>query len=254
MREWAFKMRGGLWTLLFVVILFALEPASCARVCACLAFVVLGQAWRCFAAGYIGLYRGESVKAQRLAVGGPYALMRNPLYFGNFLIGFGWSIMAGVKGILIFAVCFYILYVLVIIPHEESFLRTKFGQEYEDYCARVKRFWPALKSGGVSEDNCGEINRDGVNSSVSAGISDIASKSDSVCENNSSCVNNSTPAGLENSASNPDYLSEDNCNNNNTSHINKTFDAKIIIKSEIHTIISTIIGTLIIIAVSVCYT
>ena len=185
MREWAFKMRGGLWTLLFVVILFALEPASYPRVCACLAFVVLGQAWRCFAAGYIGLYRGESVKAQKLATYGPYALMRNPLYFGNFLIGFGWSIMAGVKGMIIFAVCFYVLYVLVIIPHEESFLRSKFGGEYEDYCKRVKRFWPARL---------------------------------------------------------------------NTDSLRGNFDAKIIMKSEIHTIISTIIGTLIIITVSVCYT
>ena len=143
MRSWVFKMRGGLWTLLFVAILFMLEPATLPRVCACLALVGLGQVWRCWAVGFIGLYRGENVKAQKLATRGAYALMRNPLYFGNFVIGLGWSVLAGLKGVIIFAVCFILLYVLVIIPHEEEFLHSKFGAEYEEYCRRVKRFWPA---------------------------------------------------------------------------------------------------------------
>ena len=181
MREWVFKMRGGLWTLLFVVILFMLEPATPKRICACLALVVLGQAWRCWAVGYIGLYRGENVKANALATHGPYALMRNPLYFGNFVIGFGWSIMAGLTGAVIFTVCFYLLYVLAIIPHEEKFLISKFGSEYQDYCVRVKRFWPS------------QLN-----------IQDLRGK----------------------------------------------FDSGVVMRSEIHTIISTVIGTVIVIAVT----
>ena len=185
MREWAFKMRGGLWTLLFAVILFMLEPATPARICACILLAVLGQSWRCWTVGYIGLYRGENVKAEHLATHGAYSLMRNPLYFGNFVIGLGWSIMAGLKGALIFTVCFWVLYVLVIIPHEESFLLSKFGSEYQDYCRRVKRFWPSALN-----------------------IQDLHGK----------------------------------------------FDSGVIMRSEIHTIISTIMGTIIILAVSLCYT
>lgn len=185
MRSWVFKMRGGLWTLLFVAILFMLEPATWPRLCACLCLVGLGQAWRCWAVGFIGLYRGENVKAQRLATHGAYALMRNPLYFGNFVIGFGWSILAGLKGAIIFTICFYLLYVVVIIPHEEAFLRTKFGAEYEDYCRRVKRFWPAQLD-----------------------VKDLRGG----------------------------------------------FDVSVVKRSEIHTIISTLIGTAIIITVSLCYT
>ena len=185
MREWVFKMRGGLWTLLFVAILFMLEPATTGRICACLLLVGLGQAWRCWSAGFIGLYRGENVKAQRLATHGPYSLMRNPLYFGNFVIGLGWSVLAGLRGIVIFTVSFYLLYVLVIIPHEEAFLRSKFGADYEDYCSRVKRFWP----------------------------SHFEAK-----------------------------------------NLRGGFDPTILMRSEIHTIISTLIGTAIIIAVSLCYT
>ena len=185
MREWVFRMRGGLWTLLFAVILFMVGAATPEKVCWCVVLVGLGQAWRCWAVGYIGLYRGENVKANSLATHGPYALMRNPLYFGNFVIGFGWSIMAGLRGALIFTLCFCLLYVAVIIPHEEAFLLSKFGTDYEDYCRKVKRFWPS-----------------------SLKLSDLSGK----------------------------------------------FDSSVVMRSEIHTIISTIIGTAIIMAVSLCYT
>lgn len=184
MRELVFKLRGGIWTLLFVMILFMVRRPSSEQVIACLVLAALGQVWRCWAAGCIGLYRGENVKARALATCGPYALMRNPLYFGNFVIGLGWSILAGVGGVMIFTVSFVALYVIGIIPHEEAFLREKFGHDYEEYCVRVRRFWPA--------------------------VIDVKSMS----------------AG---------------------------FDAKIIMRSEIHTIISTLIGTAIILAISLCY-
>ena len=184
--EFIFKMRGGLWTLLFVLILISAygTKTSSAQIYISLVIIIAGQIWRCWAAGFIGLYRGENVKALKLAQTGPYALMRNPLYFGNFLIGLGWSIIAGFHAVIIFLASFYLLYILVIIPHEENFLRGKFGDEYINYCERVKRFWP-----------------------VSLKISDLIGN----------------------------------------------FDSKILLRSEIHTIITTLIGTLIIIVVT-CYT
>ena len=81
MREWVFKMRGGLWTLLFLIILFTAKKTSLAQILVALFFIIAGQLWRCWAVGFIGLYRGENVKALKLATKGPYALMRNPLYF-----------------------------------------------------------------------------------------------------------------------------------------------------------------------------
>ena len=184
MREWVFKMRGGIWTLLFIAILFMVRASDFETIALSLFVVLLGQLWRCWSAGTIGLYRGENVKALKLASKGPYALMRNPLYFGNFVIGLGWSIIAGKIAVVVFAVSFYILYVVFIIPHEENFLRSKFGSEYEKYCERVKRFYPSKIQ-----------------------IRDIFSP----------------------------------------------VDWEIVKRSEIHTIISTIIGTAIIIAVSLCY-
>ena len=185
MREFVFRMRGGIWTLLFLAILFMVRESSWKIISVSLVIIAMGQIWRCWSAGTIGLYRGENVKALRLATKGPYSLMRNPLYFGNFVIGLGWSLIAGKFAVMIFVISFVILYVLVIIPHEEKFLRDKFGREYEEYCKRVKMFWP-----------------------LKIDISAITA-----------------PVNWE-----------------------------IVRKSEIHTIISTVIGTAIIIAVSLCYT
>lgn len=142
MREWFFKMRGGLWTLLFVLMLAISSAPSISQIIYGLVLIIAGQLWRLWSAGVIGLYRGENVKALKLSITGPYALMRNPLYFGNFMIGFGWAVIAGLKAVIVFVISFIVIYVWAIIPHEEEFLRNKFGSEYESYCEKVKRFWP----------------------------------------------------------------------------------------------------------------
>ena len=182
MRNWVFKMRGGLWTLLFVIMLFMASHADMTRITWGLILILAGQLWRIWSAGIIGLYRGENVKALKLAHEGPYALMRNPLYFGNFMIGLGWAVIAGLNAVIVFVIAFMLLYVLIIIPHEEEFLRSKFGSEYESYCERVKMFW-----------------------AIKINLKDI-------------CVRP---------------------------------DMNVIMRSEIHTVISTILGTCIILAVSV---
>lgn len=141
LRSWAFKYRGGVWTALFAVILAVARPLR-GRVAAGVLLVALGQLTRFWGAGCIVRYRGEEVGAERLATWGPYALVRNPLYVGNGLIGLGWGWISGNLATVIFLVTFWVLYGLLIVPHEEAFLRGRFGAEYEDYCARVGRFFP----------------------------------------------------------------------------------------------------------------
>lgn len=141
MRAWVFKMRGGLWTLLFVLILLLARPTPRSFALG-LPLVVLGQLWRFWAAGSIGRYRGEKVGAERLTTWGPYALMRNPLYFGNGLIGLGWGLMAGPWAAGVFVAGFVVLYGLLIIPYEESFLLGRFGEAYRDYQRTTGMFFP----------------------------------------------------------------------------------------------------------------
>jgi len=141
--DWVFKLRGGIWTILFLII-FLLAKPTWESFSFGLIFVITGQLFRFWAAGCIGKYRGEVVGANKLVKTGAYALLRNPLYFANGIIGVGWSIIAGWKALLFFVIAFLIVYVLIIIPREESFLRGKFGVEYVDYCRKTGMFYPKV--------------------------------------------------------------------------------------------------------------
>ena len=136
-----FKLRGGIWTILFLVI-YILATPTWKSFFSGISFVILGQLLRFWAVGCIGKYRGETVKAEKLATTGAYALARNPLYFANGLLGIGWGIIAGWYALLFFIIAFFIVYVFIIIPREEAFLREKFGVEYIDYCRKTGVFYP----------------------------------------------------------------------------------------------------------------
>lgn len=137
----AFRLRGGVWTVLFAVILFVSSPSPL-RVFLGLFPVVIGQALRFWGVGCIVLYRGEKVKADRLVTWGPYSFARNPLYVANGLIGLGWGIMSGFWAVVFFILTFIVLYGFLIVPWEERFLRKKFGKSYLSYCRSVGPFFP----------------------------------------------------------------------------------------------------------------
>ena len=100
-----------------------------------LAFVgILIRAW---ATGHIR-------KNDELTISGPYALTRNPLYFGSFVIGLGFSIAGGnliIPGV--FLACFAAIYAPVM-QREMDYLAKKFPQEYAHYQADVPLFFPRL--------------------------------------------------------------------------------------------------------------
>jgi protein-S-isoprenylcysteine O-methyltransferase Ste14 len=79
-------------------------------------------------------------RAVTLVVRGPYRMTRNPMYVGAALIYLG---IASVRGalwpVLLLPVALAILNYLVI-PQEETLLRDTFGEAYEQYCARVRRW------------------------------------------------------------------------------------------------------------------
>lgn len=98
-------------------------------------FVLAGAAWRTWSSGYVQ-------KNRELSMDGPYAYVRHPLYVGNFLLGFGFSVMANRWFlILAFVVLFYVLYVSVI-DEEEKTLKSRFGDSYLEYSRNVPAFVP----------------------------------------------------------------------------------------------------------------
>lgn len=151
-----FRFRGLFWTLFFLGFLFFARPTVFTLACGSV-FVIFGQLWRIWAAGCIGHYRGEQVGAEKLTTWGPYALSRNPLYFGNFFMGLGWAMMGrNVLLVLLLVGGFALLYV-PIIKHEEAFLAAKFGEDYEHYRKQVPSFFPDLK--GLPDVHSGPYDR-----------------------------------------------------------------------------------------------
>jgi protein-S-isoprenylcysteine O-methyltransferase Ste14 len=135
-----FKYRGLLWGIFALAILFFPVGASPLRLAASVPLLAGGQSLRFWAAGVIPKYRTLVVDAPVLVTHGPYALIRNPLYAGNALLGCGWSLMAGRAWLLAFIAAFFVIYSVIIIPWEEGFLLRKFGDSYTTY----KRTTPSL--------------------------------------------------------------------------------------------------------------
>ncbi len=90
-----------------------------------------------------GWAAGHLAKNTRLAMSGPYAHVRNPLYVGTALVAAGLAI-ASCQWLLgaLFAAAFALVY-LPAIELEEQHLRTLFP-EYADYAARVPMLVPNL--------------------------------------------------------------------------------------------------------------
>ena len=98
---------------------------------------VIGVIIRAWASGHIR-------KAQELAVSGPYAYTRNPLYVGSLIMGIGFSIASGVWWL---AVLFSLLFLGIYLPVmrvEAEDIRRIFGPEYEEYEQNVPMFVPRL--------------------------------------------------------------------------------------------------------------
>lgn len=78
--------------------------------------------------------------ASRLVDVGPYRITRNPMYTGMSLIYLGSMLVLNmVWALLIFPLVTWLLYRYVI-SKEERYLEAAFGEEYRDYCRRVRRW------------------------------------------------------------------------------------------------------------------
>jgi protein-S-isoprenylcysteine O-methyltransferase Ste14 len=109
----------------------------------------LQRFWAGGAVAFLGiLIRGWATghirKNDELAVTGPYAYTRNPLYFGTFLIGLGFCLAGSSTYIwILFLTGFAMLYGSVM-QQEMDYLKTKFADEYARYQAAVPLFFPSL--------------------------------------------------------------------------------------------------------------
>lgn len=76
---------------------------------------------------------------------GLYSLVRHPLYVGNFFMWLGVAMLTANTWFIIAFVLFYAFYYERIMYAEESFLRTKFGNQYLNWAKDVPAFIPTFK-------------------------------------------------------------------------------------------------------------
>ena len=143
-----FRYRNGLFPLFYALLFFKSSPVfPDYRVALLIGLLVAlsGQVLRAVTIGLDYIQRGgrhRKVYADKLVQGGVFAHCRNPLYVGNFLILLGVGLAANSALFLSVAIPFFIFAYWAIISAEENYLRNKFGEEFENYCARVNRLVP----------------------------------------------------------------------------------------------------------------
>lgn len=97
----------------------------------------LGVAIRAWASGHIK-------KASELAVSGPYAYTRNPLYLGSLILGLGFTIAAGVWWLALLFIALFLGIYLPVMRVEVEDIRRIFGTSFDEYERNVPMFLPRL--------------------------------------------------------------------------------------------------------------
>jgi protein-S-isoprenylcysteine O-methyltransferase Ste14 len=79
---------------------------------------------------------------RRLVVRGPYRFVRNPMYIGASAALLGAALYYESLPLVGYVAVFLLATYLFVRVYEEPVLRRTFGDEYEEYCRRVGRWWP----------------------------------------------------------------------------------------------------------------
>jgi protein-S-isoprenylcysteine O-methyltransferase Ste14 len=116
-----------------------------------LVITISGQAIRGATIGLAYIIRGgkdKKVYAEELVTTGIFNHCRNPLYVGNILMLLGVGILSNsLIYVGVIMPVFLFIYQAIVLA-EENFLRNKFGDSFDEYCARVNRWIPSISGIG----------------------------------------------------------------------------------------------------------
>ncbi len=80
------------------------------------------------------------VPTSKLITTGPFSISRNPLYLGGVCVLSGLALVANLPWVLVLLAPAVVACHFVLITPEERYLAAKFGGEYQDYAASVRRW------------------------------------------------------------------------------------------------------------------
>jgi protein-S-isoprenylcysteine O-methyltransferase Ste14 len=105
----------------------------------------LGLLLRGYAAGHLR-------KHKQLAISGPYAFTRNPLYLGSVLLAAGFSVASHSWISTLLLAAYLAIFYPVVIRREQAELKTLYGVAFVEYASRVPAFWPRLSPAMASTE------------------------------------------------------------------------------------------------------
>lgn len=122
----------------FAAVYIWLARPSRASIAVGAAVALAGLSVRALASGHVQ-------KNEVLAISGPYAYTRNPLYLGSIVLACGFLIAARNWWLALIAATLLFVVYIPVIRSEEAFLRSRFP-EYENYAEAVPRLFPRFRS------------------------------------------------------------------------------------------------------------
>ena len=109
------------------------------------ALALAGESLQLWATGHLR-------KNVQVIESGPYAWLRNPMYVGRFFVGLGLALLTWRWFVVVPYAIVYWLYAQARVVGEEIHLAGIFGEEYAQYCRRVRRWLPRPPRGRRSEE------------------------------------------------------------------------------------------------------
>ena len=106
---------------------------------------ILGLMLRGYAAGHLR-------KHKQLAISGPYAFTRNPLYLGSVLLAAGFSVASDSWISTMLLAAYLTIFYPVVIRREQAELKTLYGSAFVEYASQVPAFWPRFSPAMASTE------------------------------------------------------------------------------------------------------
>lgn len=151
-----FHNRNWIFPLFYLVLFIPSPEIFCNPVTAMaigFSISLTGQFVRVITIGLVYIIRGgkdRRVYAEKLVSTGLFSHVRNPLYVGNILILAGLGVASNSIIFNCIATPLFLFFWQAIVLAEENFLRKKFGVEFNEYAARVNRWFPDFRGLGAT--------------------------------------------------------------------------------------------------------
>ena len=142
---WLFRYRSFLPVPLALMLLLIRSGEVDGRVltAAGALIVVAGQSLRLWAVRHIGtISRTRTTRYGPLMTAGPYAIVRNPLYVGNWLLWTGFAVWSRLLWMLPIAWIVFFVQYRAIANWEAAFIRSKYLTAYDEYAGQVRAWMP----------------------------------------------------------------------------------------------------------------